>query len=171
MPNKVFNPTAPPPAAPRVNTGVRQQKMSISYELYNAPSKYAQMNEWGKDESLPIAKSQEVKDKIMRLYPRIKQWNRYEDNSTSPLFDYPVRYFALGVNNCSIEEEYLDITISEHRDGYIHFISVRKGSPKLVRELLEEFQLRYVFEMQSCRLIDPYKYVDNWMPLSTDKNL
>lgn len=143
--------------------------MSISYDLYNAPPKYARMNEWEKDESLPIAMSQEVQDRIIRLYPRIKQWERHEDKCPSPLFDYPVKYSALGVNNCR-EEEYLDITILVHRDEFIHFISVRKGSPKVVIELLEEFRLNYVFEMQSCRLIDPYKYVGNWMPVSSDND-
>lgn len=124
------------------------------------------MHEWDCDKSLPIAKPKEVQDRIMSLYPRISHWERYENNHSSPLFDYPVSYSALGADNCSANTEYLDITIMQNRDGYIHFISVRKGSPKLVKDLLEEFELQYVFEMQSCRLIDPYKYIGNWEPMN-----
>lgn len=142
--------------------------MSISYELYNAPPGNARINAWGRDESLPIASPEEVKDKIMRLYPRINGWNRTEDSHTSPLWDYPITHSTIVKENCSPEKEYLDIIIMENRDGYIHFISVRSGSPKLVRELLETFQLQYVFEYQSCRLIDPYKYTGNWQPVDRE---
>jgi len=51
----------------------------------------------------------------------------------------------------------LDISLMENGDGYIHIIDVNRCSLKIVRELLEEFQLNYVWEMQSCRLINPYK--------------
>jgi hypothetical protein len=140
--------------------------MSITFNLYNAPSEHALMNKWGKDESLPIGTPLEVKQRIMNIYPRIKKWDRYENSHSSPLFDYPVFHSALGENNCSLENEYLDLSLSENRDGYIHFIDVRKGSPRILRELLEEFKLQYVFEMQSCRLIDPYKYKGNWEPIN-----
>lgn len=139
--------------------------MSIAYELYNAPPEHAQMNKWEKDESLPIGPSLEVMQKIMMLYPRIKKWDRSENIYASPVYDYPVGYSALGENNCSSENEYLDLSLSEMSDGYIHFINVRKGSPKVVRELLEEFKLQYVWENQSSRLIDPYKYCGNWVPI------
>lgn len=142
--------------------------MSISYELYNAPPGYSRINEWEKDESLPIARPEEIKDRIMRLYSRISSWSKFEDSQTSPLWNYPISYSTIVSDNCSPEKEYLDITIMEHKDGYIHFVSARGASPKLVRELLEEFQLPYAFEWQSCRLIDPYKYTGNWEPVNPE---
>lgn len=145
--------------------------MSISCDLYNAPPEHARMNEWEKDESFPIGTPSEVMQKIMKLYPRIKRWEKNENIYASPLWDYPVGYHALGENNCSIENEYLDLGLSEKSDGYIHFIGVRKGSPKVVRELLEALKLQYVFEMQSCRLIDPYKYRGNWELIIEDNEL
>lgn len=140
--------------------------MSLCYDLYDTASNNPYVNEWDKDRSLPIAPAAEVQRRIMRLYPQIAGWRRDENTFTSPQFDYPVSYSDLGSGTCSPDEEYLDITLLENRDGFIHFISARSASPELLRALLEEFGLKYVFEGQSCNLIDPYQYDERWMPLA-----
>lgn len=44
----------------------------------------------------------------------------------------------------------------------VNEISARKNSPKLVRMLMEEFKLKWVFEVQSMRLLNPYNHQVNW---------
>jgi len=107
--------------------------MGISYYLYNAPQGHLGMHADG-DESQPIAKPSEVKNRIMRLYHRIKYWDKHEDTTVDPSYNYPVTYSASAIDNCKPNSEYLDISLMENGDGYIHIIDVNRGSPKLVKE-------------------------------------
>ena len=139
--------------------------MSISYELYNAPEERASMNTWDKAYSMPIDTPENVMKKLSSVYPRIKKWSSRERWSTDPSNPYVASYYTLGENNCDPRNEYIDINIIQHSDGFIHWISIRKGSPKLVSEIKALFNLKYVFEGQSCRLLDPDKYKGNWEPI------
>jgi hypothetical protein len=142
--------------------------VGISYDLYNAPSEWAKMNTWGEAHSLPIGSPKEVKQKLEQLYPnRITKWDyhdysKYNTKTGSP---YVGAYSTLGTDNCAIGNEYIDLSVTEHIDGKIHLISVARGSPRLVREILDAFNLKYVFEAQSCTLLNPYKYKGNWEPI------
>lgn len=141
--------------------------MSISYELYNAPADKAMMNEWDKDYSYPIERPDAVIRRLEALFPRIKNWQHqgWKEYDQAQEKTFVGSYSALAEDNCNPENEYIDVSLIEHRDGFIHWISITKGSPKLIREVLEEFDLEYVFEGQSCKLLDPYQYRDNWEPI------
>lgn len=139
--------------------------MGISHYLYNAPQGHSGMHADG-DESLPIAKAEEVKNRISPLFPELGHWEKHEENVTHPSYNYPNFYSALGRNNCNPNNEYLDITLMEHGDGYIHIIDVDRASPKLIKKLIEAFNLSCVWQMQACTLVDPYQFVGNWEPIT-----
>lgn len=103
--------------------------MGISYELYNAPDEKAMMNQWDKAYSLPIDTPNNVKSKLSLKYPSIDKWEVSETVNPPASNPYTKYHYALGSNNCNSREEYIEITLVEHIDGYIHWISVSRLGP------------------------------------------
>lgn len=108
------------------------------------------MNDWDKDYSYPIECPDALMKRLEVLFPRIKIWKYLDWKECNLARENPFvgSYSTLGEDNCNPENEYFDVSLIEHLDGLIHWISVTKGSPNLIRELLEEFSLKYVFEGQ-----------------------
>lgn len=139
--------------------------MAISFKLYNAPSDKADMNIWDKDYSLPIVLADSMMQSLQQLfYPRITGWryHEYHHNNQNTI----ELYSALVKNNCDIEQEYIDIYLEKYKDGYIHILSIKKGSPIFIQHIIQAFNLDYVFDMDTSQLIDPYKYQGNWQLIS-----
>jgi len=137
--------------------------MSVSYDIYNTDEEFADMSHWECDHFHPIGNPDRVIEEINNMFfPRTLSWNYHDSSSNMPDYPYVGSYSASASENCNLDVEYVDLNLRVHREGYVCEISARKGSPKLVRMLMEKFNLKFVFEMQSCRLIDPYRYKGNW---------
>lgn len=138
--------------------------MSITYELYDAPEERAKMSDWDKDYSMPIGMPEDMKQSLEQSYPRIRDWevSRNENAANST---FAVCHTALAVDNCCLENEYIEIYLYENSDGYIHHVRVGRGSPKLVGEIQDLFSIKYVYEGQSDQLVNPKSYKDNWEPI------
>jgi hypothetical protein len=137
--------------------------MSISYDIYNTEDEFADMSKWECDHFHPIGIPERVIEEINALFfPRTLSWKYYDSSSSTSSTPYVGSYSALATGNCDPDNEYIDLYLTVHKKGYVCEISARKASPKLVQMLMERFSLKYVFEMQSCRLLDPYLYEGNW---------
>jgi len=134
--------------------------VGITIFLYKAPKTHKGIHEDG-DESFAIGKPEIIKKRVMDIFPRIEGWSKYENDLVHPSYNYPLSYNSIVNGNCEPNNEYIDISLMENGDGYIHIIDVTKGSSKLIRRLYEEFEFQYIWEMQSCKLIDPYSYNEN----------
>jgi len=136
--------------------------VGITYELYNAPEEQAKMSSWDKHYSEPLGVPNDMKRALRSKYPRLKEWEEYRYGAD---VDLVAAHSASGTDNCNPNNEYLDITLYEHQDGYIHSVRVTRGSPKLVGEVKDLFDIKYVYEAQSDQLLNPNDFKGNWEPI------
>ena len=150
-----------------LNSDVRA--MSVSYVIYNALEEWADMSQWDSDHFLPIGNPSDVIDRLNRMFePRTLKWDYMDYPSlTNAPKDSPYvgSFSALElVREPDTDADYIDLSVTKHERGYACEISARKGSPGLIVRIMEEFQLRYVLEIGTLRLVNPYDYEGNWEP-------
>ena len=137
--------------------------MSISYKIYNSDPEHSDMSKWECDHFGEIGMPDNVITSLNHLFlPRKLAWDYSSSNTgTTPYVGY---YSALITGEkIDTEQEYIDLKLTVHKDGYVCEISARKASPKLLQIIMEEFSLKYVFEMSGMELINPYLYEGNWV--------
>jgi len=136
--------------------------MSISYHIYNSESGFENMSTWDTDHFLPLGEPDEIMAKIDQLFSqRELDWEYYENHGG--MTPYIGSYSCLANNNCCNDEEYIDLYLTVHEKGYICEVKARKGSPKLVRQLMEGLGLKCAFNFTSMKLVNPYEYEGNWV--------
>ena len=130
-------------------------RVSINYYLYRAPAQHKGMHEDG-DESIALGKPEAIKSKLMQLFPQISSWEQHENSLVDSSFNYPIFYNSIIKENCVSGIEYVDITLMEHGDKFIHIIDITNSSFRIIEKIYESLQLTCAWNMQACEVIDPY---------------
>lgn len=139
--------------------------MGVSYDLYNADPEYSDLSKWESDHFRAIGLPLDVISKIDNLlHPKVLIWEYSPSNGVgSP---YKGHHSALeSTSTCNIEDEYIDLCLTENEEGYICSLAARKASPKLLQLLMNEFKLKYAFELEGMSLVDPFLYKGNWQKI------
>jgi hypothetical protein len=133
--------------------------MGWSHILYKTPQP-DELRGWSSDKSSPINVPDNVKKRLLSLFPELGDWDIFEHATISDKWPTKASHSAMCDYDCSSDKEYIDIAIIENTDGFIHFIAARKSSLKLLRMIMEEFGLNNAVYDQTLEVIDPYQNDD-----------